>query len=242
MNEITIFDDSKSKILMFLQNEKNEEKECCKECCCPRIKAFKKFINTFEKAQIGKEAPEFKAPAYCPCGSIKEIDINEYRGKYVVLLFYPLDWTFVCPTEMIGYSELAGQLKEINCEVIGVSVDSVYCHQAWCEADKSKGGVGKLTFPLVSDIKRCISIKYGMLNVEAGISRRGYVIIDDKGKVRYIQMNDDGIGRSTEETIRIVKAIQFSDKYGAVCQLNWKPGKDTIEPTPDGIKKYLTTH
>ncbi|GAB1222362.1 LOW QUALITY PROTEIN: hypothetical protein ENUP19_0104G0006 [Entamoeba nuttalli] len=140
---------------------------------------------------------------------------------------------------MNGYSELALQLKEINCEVIGVSVDSVYCHQAWCEADKSKEG---LTFPLVSDIKRCIYIKYGMLNFEAGISRRGHVIIDDKGKVRYIQMNDDGIRRSTEETIRIVKAIQFSDEYGAVCQLNWKPGKDTIEPTPDGIKKYLTTH
>ncbi|EDR27405.1 hypothetical protein, conserved, partial [Entamoeba dispar SAW760] len=156
-----------------------KRKNVVKKCCCPRIKAFKKFMNTFEKAQIGKEAPEFKAQAYCPCGSIKEIDINEYKGKYVVLLFYPLDWTFVCPTEMIGYSEVAGQLKEINCEVIGVSVDSVYCHQAWCEADKSKGGVGKLGFPLISDIKRCISIKYGMLNVETGVSRRGYVIIDD---------------------------------------------------------------
>nr|BAD66879.1 peroxiredoxin [Entamoeba moshkovskii] len=215
---------------------------CTKQCCEERKKAYKKFVSTFDKAEIGKETPQFKAAAYHPDGTIKEVDISEYKGKYVVLLFYPLDWTFVCPTEMIGYSELAGQLKELNCEVLGVSVDSVYCHQAWCETDRKNGGVGKLNFPLISDIKKCISISYGMLNVQAGISRRGYVIIDDKGIVRYIQINDDGIGRSTDETIRIVKAIQFTDQHGAVCPLNWKPGNDTIEPSHDGIKKYLSSH
>nr|BAD66880.1 peroxiredoxin [Entamoeba moshkovskii] len=215
---------------------------CTKQCCEERKKAYNKFVSTFDKAEIGKETPQFKAAAYHPDGTIKEVDISEYKGKYLVLLFYPLDWSSVCPTELIGYSEIFSQFKELNCEVLGVSVDSVYCHQAWCETEKKNGGVGKLNFPLISDIKKCISISYGMLNVQAGISRRGYVIIDDKGIVRYIQINDDGIGRSTDETIRIVKAIQFTDQHGAVCPLNWKPGNDTIEPSHDGIKKYLSSH
>ena len=210
--------------------------------CNKKYKAFKKFIDSFERASIGKPAPEFTTSAYCPCGEIKEINLNDYKGKYLILLFYPLDWTFVCPTEMLGYSELVPCLKELNCEIIGVSVDSVYCHQAWCETDKKHGGVGKLNFMLASDITKKISISYGMLNCEAGISRRGYVIIDDKGIVRYMQTNDDGIGRNTAETLRIVKALQFTDKHGAVCPLNWNEGNDVIVPTPNGIKDYLSNH
>ena len=213
------------------------------KCTCDKkMKIYQKFMNSFDKATIGKPAPNFTAQSYCPCGQIKEITLDQFKGKYVVLLFYPLDWTFVCPTEMIGYSELIPQLKEMNCELFGVSVDSVYCHQAWCETEKKNGGVGKLNFSLISDITKKITISYGMFNCEAGIARRGYVIIDDKGIVRYIQINDDGIGRNTEETVRIVKALQFSDKHGAVCPLNWNDGKDVITPTPDGIKEYLANH
>ena len=210
--------------------------------CEKRMKIMRKFMNTFDVAQIGKQAPDFTAQAYCPCGQITTVNLADFKGKYLILLIYPLDWTFVCPTEMIGYSQLAQQLKEINCEMLGVSVDSVFCHQAWCETDKNHGGVGKLNFPLVSDITRKMSISYGMFNCEAGIARRGLVIIDTKGIVRYIQINDDGIGRNTEETVRIVKALQFTDEHGAVCPLNWQPGNDSIVPTPDGIKEYLAGH
>ncbi|ELP92176.1 hypothetical protein EIN_381430 [Entamoeba invadens IP1] len=223
--------------------KKEEKKEfCCmkQEMVCPIKRAYGKFLNKFEKASIGHQAPLFKAKCFCPKGTLTEFNLEDFKGKFVVLLFYPLDWTFVCPTEMLGYSKLAEEMKDV--QFVGISVDSVFTHKAWCDAPKEIGGIGKLAFPLVSDIKKCISIKYNMLNIDEGIARRGYVIIDDKGLVRYTQTNDDGIGRNTEETKRIIEAIKFSDKHGDVCPLNWVPGKDTMKPTPDSMVEYLKKH
>jgi len=227
----------------------NTKEMCCKKkmcgtehCCKKRCKAFKKLMNCFDVAHIGSKAPYFKAPCYLPSGEIKELSLDDFKGKYLLLLFYPSDWTFVCPTEMIGFSELSSQLKQCNCEILGVSVDSVFCHKVWCETERSCGGVGKLHFPLLSDIQKCISIQYGMLNCETGQSRRGHVIIDTKGMIRHVEMIDNSVGRSTEEAIRTIKALQFTDEHGNVCPLNWKPGKETIKPTPDGVRQYLASH
>ncbi|ELP84667.1 2-Cys peroxiredoxin BAS1, putative [Entamoeba invadens IP1] len=192
---------------------------CEKEC--PAKKAYEDFLRIVPKVQVGEEAPEIKAQCLCPCGAIKDFDMSEYKGKFIVLLFYPLDWTFVCPTEMMGYSKLAEEMKDVQFE---------------------HGGVGKLSFPLVSDIKKCISMRYNMYNAADGIARLGYVIVDTKGIVRYMQVNDNGIGRNTDETKRIIEAIKFSDEHGDVCPLNWKPGKDTMKPTPEGVAAYLTKH
>ncbi|ELP90966.1 hypothetical protein EIN_217360 [Entamoeba invadens IP1] len=222
------------------------QKECCakKESCCEKVcpakKAYEEFLRAVPKAQVGEEAPTFKAQALCPCNGIVDFDFEKVRGKFVVLLFYPLDWTFVCPTEMLGYSKLAEEMKDV--QFIGISVDSVFCHKAWCDAPREHGGIGKLAFPLVSDIKKCISMKYNMFNAADGIARRGYVVIDPKGIIRYMQVNDNGIGRNTEETKRIIEAIKFSDEHGEVCPLNWKPGKDTMKPSPEGVADYLVKH
>ncbi|KAL7718554.1 putative peroxiredoxin [Entamoeba marina] len=212
----------------------------CTSCCKEQCEKYTAYLQTFETAAVGKKAPCFKTTGYFPNGEMKAFDINDYNGKYVVLLFYPADFTFVCPTEMLGFNELAKEFAEINCQLVGVSCDSAFCHQAWCQAGRDIGGIGKLDFPLISDATRTISIKYNMLDHVEQRSKRGLVIIDSKGIVRYTQTNDDGIGRSTEETMRIVKAVQFTDENGVVCPLNWKPGKKAIVPTPKGISEFLT--
>ncbi|ELP84590.1 hypothetical protein EIN_171850 [Entamoeba invadens IP1] len=225
---------------LYKQPTESKDKHFMCEKECPAKKVYEDFLRIVPKVQVGEEAPEIKAQCLCPCGAIKDFDMSEYKGKFIVLLFYPLDWTFVCPTEMMGYSKLAEEMNDV--QFVGISVDSVFCHKAWTEAPKEHGGVGKLSFPLVSDIKKCISMRYNMYNAADGIARRGYVIVDTKGIVRYMQVNDNGIGRNTDETKRIIEAIKFSDEHGDVCPLNWKPGKDTMKPTPEGVAAYLTKH
>ncbi|XP_010168651.1 peroxiredoxin-1 isoform X1 [Antrostomus carolinensis] len=198
-------------------------------------------------AFIGKPAPDFTATAVMPDGQFKDIKLSDYKGKYVVFFFYPLDFTFVCPTEIIAYSDRADEFKKINCEVIGASVDSHFCHLAWVNTPKKQGGLGTMNIPLISDTKRAIAKEYGVLKEDEGIAYRGLFIIDEKGILRQITINDLPVGRSVDETLRLVQAFQFTDKHGedlnilivSVCPAGWKPGSDTIKPDVQKSKEYF---
>ena len=168
--------------------------------------------------QIGKPAPGFTAQAYVD-GEIKEISLSDSKGKWTVLFFYPLDFTFVCPTEIQGFEASFEAFKESGIQIIGASVDSVYSHKEWCE-----GSLGKLRFPLISDINHRVSRDYGVLIEEKGISLRGAFIIDPEGTLRSYVVNDLSVGRNVDEILRTVQAFQT----GANCPVNWKPGQPTL--------------
>uniref|UniRef100_A0A6I8NNU0 Peroxiredoxin-2 n=1 Tax=Ornithorhynchus anatinus TaxID=9258 RepID=A0A6I8NNU0_ORNAN len=164
-------------------------------------------------AHIGKPAPDFHATAV-ENGAFKEVKLSDYRGKYVVLFFYPLDFTFVCPTEIIAFSENASAFRQLNCEVLGVSVDSQFTHLAWINTPRNTGGLGTMNIPLLADLTHSIATDYGVLKEDEGIAYRGLFIIDNKGIVRQITINDLPVGRSVEEILRLVQAFQYTDKHG----------------------------
>ncbi|CAH3187957.1 unnamed protein product, partial [Porites evermanni] len=155
-----------------------------------------------------------------------------FTGKYLVLFFYPLDFTFVCPTEIIAFSDRVEEFRAINCEVIACSVDSHFSHLAWTEKPRKKGGLGTMNIPLLSDITKQISKDYGVLLEDQGVALRGLFIVDDKGILRQITMNDLPVGRSVDEVLRLVQAFQFTDKHGEVCPAGWRPGNDTVSINP----------
>ena len=168
---------------------------------------------------VGQPAPQFKTQAYVE-GQIKDISLSDYKGKWVVLFFYPLDFTFVCPTEILEFSKRAEEFKKKNAQIIGASIDSVYSHKGWCE----QGGLGKLNFPLMSDLTKKISQDYGILLNDKGISLRGTFIIDPEGKVRAATVHDLQVGRSVDETLRVLNAFQT----GELCPVGWTPGQKTL--------------
>ncbi|XP_053868758.1 peroxiredoxin-2 [Malaclemys terrapin pileata] len=190
------------------------------------------------KAHVGKPAPSFHATAVVD-GAFKEIKLSDYRGKYVVLFFYPLDFTFVCPTEIIAFSERAEDFRKLRCEVLGVSVDSHFTHLAWVDTPRKEGGLGAINIPLLSDLTRRMAADYGVLKEDEGITYRGLFIIDDKGVLRQITVNDLPVGRSVEEVLRLVQAFQYTDTHGEVCPAGWHPGSDTIKPTVKDSKEYF---
>ena len=192
---------------------------------------------TSYSAEVTKPAPDFKGTAVVN-GAFKEIKLSDYKGKYVVLFFYPLDFTFVCPTEIIAFSEAASHFKALNTEVIAASTDSHFSHLAWINTPRKKGGLGALNIPLLSDFSKVIAKEYGVL-LESGIALRGLFLIDPKGVVRQITINDLPVGRSVEEIIRLVKAFQFVEKHGEVCPANWKPESPTIKPDPVKAMEYF---
>ena len=159
----------------------------------------------------------------------------------MVLFFYPLDFTFVCPTEIVAFSEQIEEFKKINTEVIGVSTDSHFSHLAWINTPRKSGGLGGLKYPLLSDFNKKIAKDYGVLIENAGIALRGLFVIDPTGTVRQITINDLPVGRSVEETLRLVKAFQFVEKHGEVCPANWNPDKNaaTIKPDPKKSLDYF---
>eukprot|EP00069_Balaena_mysticetus_P009610 bmy_20343T0 len=181
-------------------------------------------------AKIGHRAPKFKATAVMPDGQFKDISLSDYKGKYVVFFFYPLDFTSVCPMEIIAFSDRAEEFKKLNCQVIAASVDSHFCHLAWINTPKKQGGLGPMNIPLISDPKRIIAQDDGVLKANESISFRDLFIIYDKGILRQITISDLPVGRSVDETLRLVQAFQFTDKHGEVCPAVWKPGSDTIKP------------
>ena len=164
-----------------------------------------------------------------------------FKGKYVVLLFYPADFTFVCPTEILAYSERADEIRQAGAEVIAISCDSVHSHLAYVKTDQAKGGLGPVKIPLVADKTFAIVKAYGVLKEDEGIPFRGLFIIDGEGKIRQVTINDLPVGRSVDETIRLLQAFAFTDKHGEVCPANWRPGKKAFKPKRDGIIEYLSS-
>jgi alkyl hydroperoxide reductase subunit AhpC len=191
-------------------------------------------------ARPGYPAPQFEAEAVVD-GQFKRISLKDYAGKYVVLLFYPLDFTFVCPTEIIAFSDAADEFRKINTEVLAISVDSKYTHLAWINTPRNQGGLGKLNIPLVSDLTKEIATKYGVLYKDTGHTLRGLFIIgsDEKQTLRQVTMNEPPVGRSVDETLRLVKAFQYTDTHDEVCPVNWTPGKATIKPHPEKKLEYF---
>jgi peroxiredoxin (alkyl hydroperoxide reductase subunit C) len=191
---------------------------------------------------VTKPAPDFKATAVMPDDSFKEdFSLAGYRGKYVVLFFYPLDFTFVCPSEIIAFDKALPKFKAKNTEVIGVSVDSHFTHLAWKNTARNQGGIGPVQYPLVADLNKKIAEQYGVL-LEAGIALRGLFLIDTKGVVRHALINDLPLGRSVEEALRLVDALQFHEKHGEVCPANWREGDEAMKPSAKGVAEYLAKH
>lgn len=187
---------------------------------------------------VTKQAPEFRAQAVMPDGSFKEVSLQDYRGKYVVLFFYPLDFTFVCPTEIIAMSEAAGQFEALGVQILGCSVDSPYAHLAWRNTPRKAGGLGQINYPLIADLDKRIAQSYDVLLPE-GIALRGLFLIDRQGIVRHQVVNDLPLGRSVEEALRMVKALQFFERHGEVCPADWHEGDATIKPDPKASQEFF---
>ena len=192
-------------------------------------------------ALVAKPAPDFTAQAVMPDGSFKEIKLSDYKGKYVILFFYPLDFTFVCPTEIIAFSEKMDEFKKRNTEVLGVSIDSHFSHLAWRNTDRKQGGLGDIEYPLVADVNKKITYDYGVMH-EAGIAFRGLFLIDTNGIVQHQLINNLPLGRNIDEALRMVDALQFHEKNGEVCPANWSEGSDGMKADPTGSKEYFEKH
>ncbi|XP_067639624.1 peroxiredoxin 2 isoform X2 [Eurosta solidaginis] len=188
--------------------------------------------------KLQKPAPHFKGTAVVG-GTFKDIDLNDYKGKYLVLFFYPLDFTFVCPTEIIAFSDRVSDFRNIGCEVIGCSTDSHFTHLAWINTPRKQGGLGDLSIPLLADKSMKIARDYDVLDEDSGIPFRGLFIIDKAQNLRQITVNDLPVGRSVDETLRLVQAFQFTDEHGEVCPANWKPGEKTMIADPKKAKEYF---
>ena len=178
-----------------------------------------------------------------PDNTFAEKSLTELRGgKYAVVFFYPLDFTFVCPSEIIAFDKKLDEFKKRNCEVIGISVDSHFTHLAWKGTPVNKGGIGNVQFPLVADLTKKIAEEYGVLLPDAGVALRGLFLIDKEGVIRHALINDLPLGRNVDEAIRLVDALQFTEKHGEVCPANWKQGEEGMKPTADGVASYLAKH
>ena len=189
---------------------------------------------------VTRQAPDFTATAVMPDNSMKsDFKLSDYRDKYVILFFYPLDFTFVCPSEIIAFDKALAAFKNKNCEIIGISIDSQYSHWAWKNTPINQGGIGNIQFPLVADLDKNISRNYGIL-LDAGIALRGTFLIDREGVVRHVVVNDLPLGRNIEETLRMVDALQFYEKHGDVCPANWRAGEEAMTPTVAGVADYLS--
>lgn len=191
---------------------------------------------------VQKQAPDFKATAIMPDNSIKEdFTLGSYRGKYVVMFFYPLDFTFVCPSEILAFDHRLAEFAKRNCEVIGVSIDSHFSHLAWKSTSVERGGIGRVRFPLVADISKRISRDYDVL-VDESVALRGTFLIDKQGIVRHQVVNDLGLGRNIDEALRTLDALQYLEEHGEVCPANWKKGDAAMKPTTEGVAQYLKQH
>jgi peroxiredoxin (alkyl hydroperoxide reductase subunit C) len=178
------------------------------------------------EAKVGQPAPDFNMPSTKNIEKLNEnVELNDYRGRWVVLLFYPLDFTFVCPTELTSFSDRYDDFEGIGAAVIGVSTDSVHSHRAWLKTPRDKGGVEGLRYPLASDITKSVARDYGVLIEEKGVALRGLFVIDPEGTLRYAVIHDLNVGRSADETLRVIQALQT----GGLCQADWRPGQETLK-------------
>ncbi len=187
---------------------------------------------------VGKKAPEFKAKA-----SIKDktsdLSLSDYAGKYVIFFFYPLDFTFVCPTELHAFQDRLKDFEKRNAQVIGCSIDSNFSHAAWLNTPKARGGIQGISYPIVSDIHKSIAKDYQVLKEDDGIAYRGLFLIDRSGIIRHMLVNDLPLGRSVDEVIRLLDALIFHEQYGEVCPANWRAGAKAMKPTEQGLAEYF---
>jgi len=188
---------------------------------------------------VTKAAPQFSAQAVSGDNEFITLNLADYQGKYVVLFFYPLDFTFVCPSEIIAFDKALAAFQEKNAEVIGVSIDSHFTHLAWKNTAVEQGGIGQVKYPLVSDLDKSISEQYGVL-INNAIALRGLFLIDKEGIVRHSVVNDLGLGRNISEAMRMLDALQFTEEHGEVCPADWKEGAEGMTPTADGVAAYLS--
>jgi len=189
---------------------------------------------------VGKQAPDFTAAAVMADGTINgEFKLADYKGKYIVLFFYPLDFTFVCPTELIAFSKRNKEFAERDVQVIGCSIDSQFTHVAWRNTPVDEGGIGAVTYPLVADVKHEICRAYDVEFGEAGVAFRGSFLIDKEGVVRHQVVNDLPLGRNVDEMLRMIDALQFTEKYGEVCPAGWEKGDKAMRPDAEGVASYL---
>jgi len=187
---------------------------------------------------VSRKAPEFSLDAVIN-GQFKKISLADYKGKWLIAFFYPLDFTFVCPTEILAYSDRLGAFKKLGAEVVGVSIDSKFTHLAWTQKPRTEGGIEGLAYPLLADINKQMIRDYGVLN-DDGVALRGLFLIDPDGVIQHATINNLAIGRSVDETLRVLQAAQFARQHGEVCPANWKPGEEGMKPDPEGSKKWFS--
>ena len=181
----------------------------------------------FEKAMVGQPAPDFDMASTKNLEKLNEnVKLADYKGRWLVLLFYPLDFTFVCPTELTAFSDRYDDFQGIGADIIGVSTDSAFSHRAWINTPRDKGGVEGLRYPLASDVTKSVSRDYGVLIEDKGVALRGLFVIDPEGTLRYKVVHDLNVGRSAEETLRVIQALQT----GGLCGAEWRPGQETLKP------------
>ena len=191
---------------------------------------------------VAKEAPDFIAPAVMPDGLINDnFKLSDLRGKYVVLFFWPLDFTFVCPTEIIAHHRRMEQFKARDAEVVGISIDSQFTHFAWRSTSVENGGIGEVDFPIVADVKHEITRAYGIEHPD-GVALRASFLIDKQGIVQHQVVNNLPLGRNVDEMIRVVDALQFTEQYGEVCPAGWNKGEEAMKPTAEGVADFLSKH
>ena len=190
---------------------------------------------------VGNPAPRFETMAVAG-EEFKTISLDDFKGKWKVLFFYPLDFTFVCPTEITAFSDSVDRFKELGTQIIGVSVDSHFSHLAWIRQPRNKGGLGSINYPLLSDINKKIASDYGVLLEKQGIALRGLFIIDDKDIIVHSTINHLSVGRNVDEVLRLVEAFQYTAKHGEVCPANWNKGSDSMKPDPQGSQEWFNKH
>lgn len=205
---------------------------------------------------VGKKAPDFSAAAVVNGEEIVEgFTMSQFAGKHVIFFFYPMDFTFVCPTELHAFQEKLDTFKSLGVEVVACSTDTEQSHWAWLQMPKDKGGIEGVTYPVVADTAKTISMNYGVLAGEydydeegyntfkgPGVAYRGLFLIDKEGVVRHETINDLPLGRNVDEALRVVKALQFVEEKGEVCPANWEEGKEGMQATHDGVSSYLASH
>ena len=189
---------------------------------------------------VGKKAPDFSLDAVCN-GQFRTASLEDYKKKWLVVFFYPLDFTFVCPTEILAFSDRINEFKKLGAEVVGVSIDSKFTHLAWCNTPRNQGGIADLSYPLLADLNKKMATDYGVL-AEGGVALRGLFIIDPDGVVQHATINNLGVGRSVDETLRVLQAFQFVRDNGEVCPANWKPGDDSMKADPQKSKTWFAKH
>lgn len=191
---------------------------------------------------VAKEAPYFTAAAAMPDGTISDIKLSDYRGKYVILFFWPLDFTFVCPTEIIAMDHRQPAFAELGVEVLGVSIDSQFTHHAWRNTSVDKGGIGPVKFPIIADVNHKITQSYGVEHPDANVAMRGTFLIDKNGVVQSQTVNNLPLGRNIDEHLRVVEALKFFEENGEVCPAGWNKGDSGMTPDADGVASYLAAN